>query len=136
MKQEIKQRWIDALRSGEYPQTMGKLRDEGGYCCLGVLCELAVEDGIIAPPTQAAQGWWTYGSQVDLLPSGVMDWAGLYDPNPSITVFKEVEDSYFDEELGEEVDDYYETNEPDSLAEFNDAGHDFIEIAYLIDEQL
>lgn len=28
--------WIGALRSGEYPQTQGALRDRNGYCCLGV----------------------------------------------------------------------------------------------------
>jgi hypothetical protein len=37
MNEQIKQRWIEALRSGEYEQTQGRLRDETGYCCLGVL---------------------------------------------------------------------------------------------------
>jgi hypothetical protein len=27
-----------ALRSGEYTQTIGALQNEGGYCCLGVMC--------------------------------------------------------------------------------------------------
>ena len=54
MKQEIKQQWITALRSGNYPQGRGYLRridDDGkeGYCCLGVLCELAVNAGVILP---------------------------------------------------------------------------------------
>ena len=35
------QRWIQALRSGEYQQTRGQLNHPTeGYCCLGVLCEL------------------------------------------------------------------------------------------------
>lgn len=29
--------WIDNLRSGNYQQTSDCLRDESGYCCLGVL---------------------------------------------------------------------------------------------------
>jgi len=33
------QRWLDALRSGKYQQTPGRLRDGNGYCCLGVVCE-------------------------------------------------------------------------------------------------
>ncbi len=34
----IQEKWIKALRSGEYDQCKGTLRDEGGrYCCLGVL---------------------------------------------------------------------------------------------------
>ncbi|NBQ68164.1 MAG: hypothetical protein EBU46_04735, partial [Nitrosomonadaceae bacterium] len=45
MKAEIKQRWLNALRSGKYKQGEGSLRqldNEGKpqYCCLGVLCDL------------------------------------------------------------------------------------------------
>jgi hypothetical protein len=39
--QEIKTRWVEALRSGRYQQVTGKLRTEEGYCCLGVLCVAA-----------------------------------------------------------------------------------------------
>lgn len=38
--------WIDALRSGEYPQGTGQLNKTGKYCCLGVLCEVALKDGV------------------------------------------------------------------------------------------
>lgn len=37
MDAELKAKWIAALRSGEYKQATGMLRDEGCYCCLGVL---------------------------------------------------------------------------------------------------
>jgi len=40
MNPRIKQRWLDALRSGEYKQTMENLQDMNGFCCLGVLCDL------------------------------------------------------------------------------------------------
>ena len=38
-------KWVDALRSGKYAQTKGRLREldtdgEPVYCCLGVACEL------------------------------------------------------------------------------------------------
>lgn len=48
MNPEIKQRWVAALRSGEYKQAHHKLADaHGGYCCLGVLCDLyAKENGM------------------------------------------------------------------------------------------
>ena len=39
--QALKQKWIAALRSGEYPQTRRTLHNGDGYCCLGVLCEVA-----------------------------------------------------------------------------------------------
>jgi hypothetical protein len=40
MNKELKQKWIDALRSGDYPQTQNELCNSEGYCCLGVLCDL------------------------------------------------------------------------------------------------
>lgn len=34
--------WVEALRSGKFKQTRGKLRSRNAaYCCLGVVCELA-----------------------------------------------------------------------------------------------
>jgi hypothetical protein len=40
MNEEIKQKWVAALRSGKYSQTRETLQDENGFCCLGVLCEV------------------------------------------------------------------------------------------------
>ena len=55
LNQEIKDRWIAALRSGKYPQAQKALRvrydddsDDGGedsFCCLGVLCDIVDPDG-------------------------------------------------------------------------------------------
>lgn len=47
----VKQRWVDALRSGAFRQTTGQLfnREDYGYCCLGVLKQIEgysqAEDG-------------------------------------------------------------------------------------------
>lgn len=46
-------RWIRALRSGKYPQAMGYLRTEAGYCCLGVECDLVNPTGWVAPDVLA-----------------------------------------------------------------------------------
>ena len=43
MKKDIKQAWLNALRSGDYEQTTGYLEDKGEYCCLGVLCDITDE---------------------------------------------------------------------------------------------
>jgi hypothetical protein len=43
-KQVIK-RWVAALRSRKYKQTQGELHNSEGFCCLGVLCDLARKDG-------------------------------------------------------------------------------------------
>lgn len=40
MEAELKQRWVAALRSGEYAQTDGRLNGDGRFCCLGVLCKV------------------------------------------------------------------------------------------------
>lgn len=52
MKPEIKAEWLRRLRSGEYTQGKKRLRvttakGEERYCCLGILCEMAVEQGVI-----------------------------------------------------------------------------------------
>lgn len=45
---EVRKMWIAALRSGDYNQGYGTLRDTlGDYCCLGVLADLAVRHGIV-----------------------------------------------------------------------------------------
>lgn len=77
MKTEIKKRWVEALRSGEYTQGRHTLKTpEDTYCCLGVLCEIAKEDGV---------GYWDdFGNFVvdesdfssGTLPVGVAEWAG------------------------------------------------------------
>ena len=47
MKPEIQAEWVAALRSGEYKQGTGVLRSEANeFCCLGVLCDLAVKAGV------------------------------------------------------------------------------------------
>ena len=40
MKEDIKNLWVAALRSEDYKQGKGRLRNGDEYCCLGVLCEL------------------------------------------------------------------------------------------------
>ena len=41
---EARQLWIDALRSGDYEQTRETLCEDGRYCCLGVACEVAIQN--------------------------------------------------------------------------------------------
>lgn len=45
MTAEIKQKWIEALRSGNYKQGTGYLKaTDGTWCCLGVLCDVLGRD--------------------------------------------------------------------------------------------
>jgi hypothetical protein len=67
---ELLQRWVDALRSGQYPMGYGRLapRDENGnysYCCLGVACEVAgLDKWIDEDGDQFAKGSVVYSAGV------------------------------------------------------------------------
>lgn len=46
MNQEIKAKWLEALRSGRYEQGTGRLRSiVDKYCCLGVLEDVVNPEG-------------------------------------------------------------------------------------------
>lgn len=87
MNKEIKDIWCSALRSGDYPQSAGDLRNKYGYCCLGVLCDLAVQAGVIDEPVVRGNDYpvWLYDGKVSYLPVPVMDWAGVHESDPLVT---------------------------------------------------
>lgn len=41
-RDELRKEWLEALRSEKYTQDKGQLRSKYGFCCFGVLCEVAV----------------------------------------------------------------------------------------------
>jgi hypothetical protein len=45
MDAEIKTKWVEALRSGNYKQTKAGLRKGDNFCCLGVLCDVVSPEG-------------------------------------------------------------------------------------------
>ena len=76
---ENAQKWIDALRSGEYQQSTSRLRTGDTYCCLGVACELhrqARDDKWDASYGEA----FTYLEAGAVLPDEVIHWLGLRIP--------------------------------------------------------
>lgn len=84
MNPEIKARWVAALRSGQYRQGKGRLCCEMGggssYCCLGVLCEIAVQDGIVQRIEANGVQYGKPGTDdIDgtILPQAVAGWAQL-----------------------------------------------------------
>jgi hypothetical protein len=40
MDAQLKAKWVEALRSGEYQQGLRALRKGNSFCCLGVLCDV------------------------------------------------------------------------------------------------
>ncbi len=76
MRADVAGRWTWALRSGNYSQGKGLLRDrKGNFCCLGVLCDIAEEEGIVVFDTVAR----TYDGKDEYLPESVQIWAGIFD---------------------------------------------------------
>jgi len=80
----IKAKWVSALRSGEFKQGTMQLRTlDDKYCCLGVLCALAVREGVIDPPLPGVQGQFTdayyFDGNKNYVPLSVRQWAGLED---------------------------------------------------------
>lgn len=110
MNPEIKTKWVAALRSGEFEQGRSQLRKGNTFCCLGVLCELYRRT--------TGDGEWLTGGYFlgvsDVLSPIVRDWAGLAENNPVLA----------------------RDTCPTSLAERNDAGITFSEIADIIDSEL
>lgn len=94
MNPDVRATWVAALRSDRFRQGTGRLTrlDEDGraaHCCLGVLCELAVEAGV---PVEVSERRWRddeprerdYDGQDNYPPSSVLDWAGLDERNPRV----------------------------------------------------
>lgn len=138
MNTEIKAKWLATLRDPEAKQTRGALNrvradDEDperwpeGQCCLGVLCEIAVAEGVIPPgkvdrtgkvqyedPYIAGDGELIPGTEAGVLPLLVRDWAALPESNPCVPL---------------------EGDRLKSLASINDGGATFAEIADIIDKE-
>lgn len=133
MKPEIKKRWVEALRSGKYKQGLGRLAGINGgvarYCCLGVLCEIATGDKVIKKEeVEHPAGDYAYGgSERNYLPSRVMEWADL--PIRQGAHFQP-------SALIESCPTYGDGRCLTSLAELNDSGVPFEEIANLIEAEL
>lgn len=128
MNKEVKDQWVTALRSGEYEQGRSQLQtSDGKFCCLGVLCEVAVKAGVLKPPVKDEHGNVHYGPEDDTNtaypPKVVLDWANL-DQSPNVP-FKHPDWN----------DGTYHSKAP--LTAINDAEKaDFNGIADLIEEHL
>jgi len=74
MTPELKAKWLNDLRSGKYQKTHSHLRDDKGYCCLGVLCETAGVGFNLASKTAdhnadvAGQMWTMYPNDFEGMP--------------------------------------------------------------------
>lgn len=151
---EVLRRWINELRSGEYKQATGALRKtnvnaatgekENTFCCLGVLTDMWIrehpdlsgqwdfcnsgdeiadmeEEGADTLPSTkrwhfVQNSFTDIVEEANFLPPVVMKWAGFHTNSPI---------GYMGERTSGST--------ADNLAEYNDAGVDFNEIADIIE---
>jgi hypothetical protein len=126
MDATVKAKWVEALRKGEVNdqkvvQTTQVLRyddrEDGtiGLCCLGVLCELAIAEGVPGLKREISKAgattWYVWADEFDEgddnwveypsedLPTPVKEWAGLDRKNPHIG-FKNYRASIWNDEEG------------------------------------
>lgn len=114
MNPTIKKEWVAALRSGEYEQGTGYLRSGNEFCCLGVLCDIALRKGIVYMWRNLGYTYFGTDSNSSYLqlPAPVVRWAELDAADPRI-------------------------EDHQALSYYNDtAGYSFDEIADLIEEKL
>lgn len=123
MNPEIKEIWLNKLENENIPQTTSRLgTTDGERCCLGVLCDIAVEQGIIPTPVASYptddNSTLVYGegegSEQAVLPKVVAEWSGV-NPRGDFNV----------NNLGVPKD---------ALSSLNDSGATFPQIAAIIRE--
>lgn len=83
MNPEVKEKWLNELRKPDARQTKKVLKSDMGECCLGVLCRIAVDEGVIDSPTEK-DGIYFFDGEFMTLPSRVGEWAGLDSHNPFV----------------------------------------------------
>lgn len=116
MNADVKTKWLEALRSGNYIQGQRYLKTTGGgvtrHCCLGILCDIA-DEGVVENVTLVNQTY-EFDNHASALPESVRQWAGISSP------------------LGE----FWDAGQKNNLAYLNDGGSSFREIADIIEQNL
>lgn len=135
MKADIRTRWISALRSGEYQQGTGALRTDGGFCCLGVLCDIAAKDGFGRWAGDEDDGAFIVNDtrESGTLPKEVRQWAGLPESFSDVG-FLQQKREIVDHELFRGDEDFEAGGHIFDLADKNDSLESFSYIADLIEE--
>lgn len=137
MNSEAKKLWLKALRSGEYSQVRGQLQSDEGYCCLGVACDVAVDAGVNVEvkyvldihaddePCDKMVSGYEYDGKGGTLPLSVQHWLGVGDQWAAFDPSDDWREAHG-----------FGTGDPrrTQLADLNDRGYTFDEIADIIEE--
>lgn len=104
-----REKWAEALESGKYAQTKGRLHDDNGYCCLGVACDLYAKEQNLRW-ARIGVDVYDFDGKIGLLPDSVASWLGVTSTSG----------------------DFQEDGSYESLAGKNDQDATFAEIAAII----
>lgn len=113
MLTEPQKRWVAALRGGEFKQCRGQLSKNGGYCCLGVVCEIFREELSLEKHELTFGDGYSYNESYQYLPCKVKEYLAL-----------NTTEGYFRKKDGK----------GEYLSNLNDDGASFEEIADIIEE--
>lgn len=102
MKKSIRDAWVQSLRSGLYPQIQGRLcrKEYGGlgFCCLGVLADVADPTAWGPPPEHEGGTRHFAGAYSGTLPDDLMTEVGLtYDAERMLIAMNDKEGKTFPE---------------------------------------
>lgn len=114
MNKEVKEQWIEALKSGRYSQGRKVLRAGNDFCCLGVLCDLYFQEKEEDWKVDEDGNYLAFKRR-DILSQEVQKWAGLESGNPCVN---------------------YGWRTDTGIANLNDSNVPFRRLADLIEEQL
>jgi hypothetical protein len=114
-------KWIRALRSGKYKQGEDQLRSGDKFCCLGVACDLYAKAHGVKWEKFKSDGddLFSFFKLVGKLPSVVQNWLGLTDACGVYSIDNQPKQRPLTE----------------SLADLNDDGFSFQEIAAIIESE-
>lgn len=122
MNKEIAKKWVEALRSGKYPQGTGRMCAKGpgkqkSFCCLGVLCDIVKDEigGEWVHNTACGELIFSTGTEKGM--------AGLYLPR-EVCDFAGIENS---------AGRFVKNGRAEFLAYENDTGSSFAQIADIIE---
>jgi hypothetical protein len=106
MNKELKEKWIQALRSGKYKQGHLFLRNSrNGFCCLGVLCDVYNNTDWIPSYNPETSYSYKTGTGLSLIPKEVATEIGITDEQQNqLSVRNDTGKSFI------EIADYIERN--------------------------
>ncbi len=127
MKPEIKQKWIEELRSGNYKQGKGCLKTGEQYCCLGVLCDIYRKETGQGEWLSSNDKWTRYDNFISLfiahstdLPLDVVEWAELKSSNPYL-IDEKLDSIFANDHLNlsfDEIADVLEGKIPEKVSKY------------------